>query len=1198
MDLGSETPVYGIELSGSTDAQAYVTSFSVLHSDDGRVFSYIEEQGQAKVFRGPYDPSTPIEVLFPQPVEARYVRLSPKTWQGAVAVRFDVFTCSHPIQEVPGPSFTRPVGTLPEDIEALSQVIEKQHQMKTTVASPQYVKGRTPAPSINSSVEDPSALMAILSQVPIILNQLDSNVNKESLAPYTDAIEAMKDNAKEIMKEFAETGSVNMDKLLVLQNMLLDIQDVSDLKDTLTNPEEIDNITKTSDNLNTISAKLKELLNLSTIVPSDETSTLAPTEKELGELLAIIIGVESSINQLQLNVNPESLAPYADAIEAVKDTVKEIREELAKKGILNEDQLLVLQNMLLAIQDVSDLKDSLTDTKEINQITNTSDILINIGTKIQELLRISTNVPSKETSTLASSDIEETSTKASSEIEPRALVAILSSVQSSLNQLQSNVNPESLAPYADAMGDVKETTKEILEEYMKTGNVNVDKLVILHSMILDLQVVFQLQNSLTDPLEIGQVKKASEDVISVGINLAVLLNLSTTPTPNEIVPGALVEVLSQVTTTLNQLESNISPESLTPYTEPIDAVKKSTQDILEEFEKTGNVDINKLLDLQKIIVNLEEVSELKNTLTDPLELSQVKKTMDDLIHIGITLVHLLNLSTTAAPNRLNTGALFAVLNKVPTTLDQLEFNVNPEILSPYTEAIKAVKETAKEILENYEMTGVVDLVKLSDVYSMILDLQELASLQDSLTSPLEIGQVKKTSEDLNNIGINLALILNLSTTSIPETTTTPAKILDRDSLIEILKKLQSTLNSLDLNVDPTSLAPFSEDMKSAKTMGNGIWQDYEKTGEVNMDKLVQLHTIILDLKAIANLQKTIIDPTGLEQVKQSADDLTDLDLTLGALLRPSSGEVCKSQSRAWPASLFKLCLNGTCNSCPVTYEQCEVENPEDPEHMCDVCFLKNQMHNMASFKVKYCGEKRQTASSAPVLPGQEQEQVQSPEEEIVPVQGHVPEDVEAVGPSQPTDGKFEPLEQEAEGFGGQGIPSSTPDGQKGQGTQDIKETTQSVLEGLDIDDIFGGGPPGSYGQKGQELEQDKLNSTRSPVGLVGQEQEVKGDLESTPTGLSTSSSLDIGVPGQQQPVPGGYTLPPGVPVSTLSTGSQHSSTPSSYVSEGPSAAAIGKTVLIMSMICIPCRISEKNCLAPMLDNENGTLPMSQVCLKS
>ena len=1188
MDLGSETPVYGIELSGSTDAQAYVTSFSVLHSDDGRVFSYIEEQGQAKVFRGPYDPSTPIEVLFPQPVEARYVRLSPKTWQGAVAVRFDVFTCSHQIQEVPGPSFTRPVGTLPEDIEALSQVIEKQPQLKPTDASPQYGKGRTPAPSINSSVEDPSALMAILSQVPIILNQLDSIVSPENLAPYTDAIEALKDNAKEIMEEFAKTGSVNMDKLSVLQNMLLDIQDISELKDHLTNPEETNKITKTSDSLNTISAKLKELLNLSTIDPSEETSTLATTGKELGELLAILIGVESSLDQLESNVNPESLAPYTDAIEAVKDTVKEIREELKKTGILNENQLLVLQTKLLAIQDVSDLKVSLTDPKEIDQISNTTDILINIGAKIQELLKISTIVPSDEPSTLASSNIE-----------PGALVAILSSVHTALNQLESNVNPESLAPYADAMGAVKETTKEILEEYMKTGHVNVDKLSFLHSMILDLQVVSQLQNSLSDPLEIDQVKKASEDVINIGINLAKLLNLSTTTTPHETVPGVLMAVLSQVTTTMNQLESNINPESLSPYTETIDAVKKSTKGLLEELEKTGNFDINKLLDLQTILINLQEVSELENILTDPLELGQVKKTVQDLIHIGITLVDLLNMSSTAAPTRVNIGALVAILNKVPTTLDQLESNVNPEILAPYTDTIEVVKQTARVILENYEKTGVVDVVKLSNVYSMILDLQELATLQDSLTSPLEIGQVKKTSEDLNNIGINLALLLNISTTSIPETTTTPAKILDRDTLIEILKKLQSTLNSLELNVDPTNLAPYSEDMKSAKTMGKGIWQDYEKTGEVNMDKLVQLHTIILDLKAIANLQTTLNDPTGLEQVKLSADDLTDLDLTLGGLLRPGSGEVCMRQSRAWPASLFKLCPNENCNNCPLTYKQCEVENPEDPEHMCDICFLKIQMHNMASFKVKSCGKTKQTASSVSVLPGQEQEQEQgqSQEEEIVPVQGQVPEDIEAVVPSKPTEGRFEPLEQEAEGFGGQGTPSSTPVGQKGHETEDIKGTTQSVLEGLDLDDIFGGGPPGSYGQKGQEQDQDKPKSTRSSVGLVGQEEEVKGDFESTTKTLSTSSSLDIGVPGQHQQVPDGYTLPPEETASTISTGSQPSSTPSSYVSEGPPAAAIGKTVLFTSQICIPCCISEKNCLAPMLDNENGTLPISQVCVK-
>ena len=92
VDLGSETPVYGIELSGSSEAKAYVTSFNLLYSDDGKIFSYVEDAGGPKVFRGSYDPTTPIEIKLAKPIETRYIRIVPKTWQGsAIALKFDVF---------------------------------------------------------------------------------------------------------------------------------------------------------------------------------------------------------------------------------------------------------------------------------------------------------------------------------------------------------------------------------------------------------------------------------------------------------------------------------------------------------------------------------------------------------------------------------------------------------------------------------------------------------------------------------------------------------------------------------------------------------------------------------------------------------------------------------------------------------------------------------------------------------------------------------------------------------------------------------------------------------------------------------------------------------------------------------------------------------------------------------------------------
>ena len=50
VDLGEETPIYGIELAGSRERNSYVTTFKVLYGDDGNIFSYIEEFGHPKVY--------------------------------------------------------------------------------------------------------------------------------------------------------------------------------------------------------------------------------------------------------------------------------------------------------------------------------------------------------------------------------------------------------------------------------------------------------------------------------------------------------------------------------------------------------------------------------------------------------------------------------------------------------------------------------------------------------------------------------------------------------------------------------------------------------------------------------------------------------------------------------------------------------------------------------------------------------------------------------------------------------------------------------------------------------------------------------------------------------------------------------------------------------------------------------------------
>ena len=52
--LAGPTPIFGLELVGSSDTGAYVTSLTVLHSDDGQLYSYVlnaQNQPQASNFQ-------------------------------------------------------------------------------------------------------------------------------------------------------------------------------------------------------------------------------------------------------------------------------------------------------------------------------------------------------------------------------------------------------------------------------------------------------------------------------------------------------------------------------------------------------------------------------------------------------------------------------------------------------------------------------------------------------------------------------------------------------------------------------------------------------------------------------------------------------------------------------------------------------------------------------------------------------------------------------------------------------------------------------------------------------------------------------------------------------------------------------------------------------------------------------------------
>ena len=93
LDLGREAVVAGLELSGSPALAAYTTAFSVLYSRDDHIFWFIEQDGAPKVFRGSFDPGTPVEVMFPNPVEGRFIRIVPQNWVNQIAMQLDLLGC-------------------------------------------------------------------------------------------------------------------------------------------------------------------------------------------------------------------------------------------------------------------------------------------------------------------------------------------------------------------------------------------------------------------------------------------------------------------------------------------------------------------------------------------------------------------------------------------------------------------------------------------------------------------------------------------------------------------------------------------------------------------------------------------------------------------------------------------------------------------------------------------------------------------------------------------------------------------------------------------------------------------------------------------------------------------------------------------------------------------------------------------------
>lgn len=91
---------YGIVVQGHPMYKQYVTSFKMLFSTDGINYYYMQNiNSEPKIFGGSYDNGNPVKIDFDYPVEAKFLRIIPLTWFGAISMRVEILGCSLDDQE-------------------------------------------------------------------------------------------------------------------------------------------------------------------------------------------------------------------------------------------------------------------------------------------------------------------------------------------------------------------------------------------------------------------------------------------------------------------------------------------------------------------------------------------------------------------------------------------------------------------------------------------------------------------------------------------------------------------------------------------------------------------------------------------------------------------------------------------------------------------------------------------------------------------------------------------------------------------------------------------------------------------------------------------------------------------------------------------------------------------------------------------
>jgi hypothetical protein len=90
VDLVNLTTVTSVATQGRSDVVQWVKTYSLQY---GWNLTHFVDYGNGTIFTGNSDQNTVVTNVLDPPITARYIRLLPKTWEGHISLRLELYGC-------------------------------------------------------------------------------------------------------------------------------------------------------------------------------------------------------------------------------------------------------------------------------------------------------------------------------------------------------------------------------------------------------------------------------------------------------------------------------------------------------------------------------------------------------------------------------------------------------------------------------------------------------------------------------------------------------------------------------------------------------------------------------------------------------------------------------------------------------------------------------------------------------------------------------------------------------------------------------------------------------------------------------------------------------------------------------------------------------------------------------------------------